>query len=246
MNDFFSLYDTLIDEIPESSAPVTRTAKCRNWTLIETASSSGISMTTGGDSVAPLYPGGFTGLSLKDAAKAAKSWNFSGASFGHAAINAYYNTKARLEESDWYLPIENHYTWDMDFSGKTVGVIGHMHITDEMHRAAEKVFVLERSPQPGDYPDSACDFILPQCDIIIITGSSLINKTLPHLLEINPDAYTILTGGSVPMCPALLDHGIDMLAGLVLTEREAVRDRIERDDIHSPYGYGMPFVIKKQ
>lgn len=245
MKDFFSLYDTLIDGIPDNCEAVTDTAKCRNWTLVESEAASGIAMTTVGDSIPKLFPDGIKGISLKCAAGAAKSWNLSEASFGHAAINAWYNTKPRLDAGGYWLPFENHYTWDIDFSGKSVGIIGHMHITDEMHRAADRVFVLERSPGPGDYPDSACDYILPQCDIIIITGSSLVNKTLPHLLEINPGAYTILTGGTVPMCPALLDYGIDMLAGLVITQREEIRSRIDLNDIHSPYGFGLPFVIKK-
>ena len=44
-----------------------------------------------------------------------------------------------------------------------------------------------------------------------MTASPLVNKTLPHLLELSKDAYTILAGPSCPMCPQLLDFGNQLL-----------------------------------
>ena len=79
---------------------------------------------------------------------------------------------------------------------------------------------------------------------MLITGSSLINKTLPHLLSLCEHATTILLGPSVPMCPALLDFGIDRLAGFVVTEREGMAAHV-RGSVHgSPYAYGKSFLIK--
>jgi len=106
------------------------------------------------------------------------------------------------------------------------------------------VYIIERVPKAGDYPDAACDWILPRCDLVIITGSSLINKTLPHLLSLCEDATTILTGPSVPMCPALLDFGIDRLAGMVVTDRQAMAEHVRLGRHGSPYGCGQAFLIK--
>ena len=39
-----------------------------------------------------------------------------------------------------------------------------------------------RRPQSGDFPDPACEYLLPSMDYVFITGSTFINKTLPRLL----------------------------------------------------------------
>ena len=108
---------------------------------------------------------------------------------------------------------------------------------------AASVRILERSPRPGDYPDSACDWLLPQCDVVIMTASTLVNKTLPHLLELCRDAYTILAGPSCPLCPGLLELGIDRIAGLVITDPDGMKDKILREIPGPPYPLGKPFLL---
>ena len=53
---------------------------------------------------------------------------------------------------------------------------------------ASEVYIIERRPKPGDYPDSACEYLLPDCDIVIMTASAAINKTLPRLLELSKNS----------------------------------------------------------
>ena len=141
--------------------------------------------------------------------------------------------------------MDRYYTQGLDFKGKTVGLIGHLNGPPEMRRDAKTVYTLEKAPQEGDYPDSACDWLLPRCDIVIITGSSLINKTLPHLLDLCRGAYTILTGPSVPLCPALLEQGIDRIAGMVVTDPEGMKNSVLSGQRGSPYRYGKPFLLVK-
>ena len=126
-----------------------------------------------------------------------------------------------------------------------MGLIGHLNGPPEMRREAKEVYIIEKSPQEGDYPDPACDWLLPRCDIVIITGSSLINKTLPHLLSLCRGAYTILTGPSVPLCPALLEQGIDRIAGMVVTDSEGMQNSVLTGQRGSPYRYGKPFLLVK-
>lgn len=77
---------------------------------------------------------------------------------------------------------------------------------------------MDREEKPGAYPDSAAEFFLPQCDVVIITGSAAINKTMPRLLELSENAEVILTGPSVSCCPELLELGISRLNGRVITD----------------------------
>lgn len=244
-NDFFAIYDALLSHMDQSGGTIKSCFNGEYWSIAETESHMGVAMTTHGCSISPMFSGGFSGLCLKEAAEAAKSWNFMEAGLGMAAVNAWYNTERRLEQLSCFEPFEKYCTDGLDFRGKTVALIGHMHGPEEMRRLAKEVHIIEREPQSGDYPDSACDYILPRCDIVLITGSSLVNKTLPHLLELCSDAYTILTGPTVPMCPELLELGFDRLAGLVVCDRVGMRGHVSAGVPGSPYGYGRPFLLKR-
>lgn len=240
--DFFAIYNALLEGV-DSPTPVLTTAMGEQWCLAGTETGLGIAMHTPGASIPPLHPAGLAGLPLSEAAQAVRSWNLEEASFGLAAVNAFYNTPARLAALGAGLPESGHYADRLDFTGLTVGIVGHMHGPAGLREKARQVYVLERSPQPGDYPDSACELLLPRCDLVIITGSSLINKTLPRLLALCRNAYTILTGPSVPLCPALLDFGIDRLAGLVVTQREVMTAHVRQSVPGNPYFLGQGFLL---
>lgn len=242
--NYFALYDALIDGV-ESRETVKGAVPGERWALVETEKTSGMAMFTGGHSIAPMY-GRFEGFTLREAAEAVKSWNLEEASLGLAAANAFYNTPERLDALGARVSMDVFYTDGIDLRGRTVGVIGHMNGPRGLREQAKAVYTLERAPQEGDYPDSACDWILPRCDLVLITGSSLVNKTLPHLLELCEGASVILTGPSVPLCPALLDCGIDRIAGMAIADRAALRERVESGRRGSPYGEGIPFLLKKR
>ena len=245
-NDFFALYDCLIRNIPRGCGSVMSSYASDSWTGIETSGGNlGIAMTTGGDSIAPMFPEGFTGKELRDAAQAVKSWNFREASYGMAAVNAFYNSPERLKKLGCAEPYENYCTRGLDLSDAVVGIIGHLKMPPEILNSFKEYYFIERAPQPGDYPDSACSMILPACDAVFITGSSLVNKTLPSLLELSKNAYTILTGPTVPMCPELLEYGINRLAGMAVTDRAGMVSAMEANTPCSPYPFGTPFLIEK-
>lgn len=242
MDDFFELYRILTDGIRED-APVINTLMGECWTAVETGNRFGIAMTTPVDTAPRMLPEDYRGISLKELASACTGWNLTEAGYGMAAVNAFYNTPQRLEQLQAYEPFENYCTQGLDLRGKHIGVVGHMNMPESVSRQAASLRYLERNPRPGDYPDSACDWLIPQCDVVIITASTLVNKTLPHLLELSRNAYTILTGPSCPMCPELLELGIDRLAGLVITEPEGMKQKILQETSGPPYPFGKPFLL---
>lgn len=245
MNDFFSLYDLLIDGI-HTDAVIRSTLMGECWTAVETAGHFGMAMTTPVDTAPRMLDRDYCGISLKELATAAKSWNLSEAGFGMAAVNAFYNTPAKLEQLGAYEPFDNYCTDGVDLKNKRIGVIGHLNMPSSVYDQAKKVLILERNPRPGDYPDSACDFLFPQCDVVIMTASTLVNKTLPHLLDLCKNAYTILAGPSCPMCPNLLELGIDRIAGLVITDVNGMKDKIIREIPGPPYPMGKPFLLTRE
>ena len=98
-----------------------------------------------------------------------------------------------------------------------------------MLSVAQEVVILEREPKPGDYPDSACEYLLPDCEVVLITGSASVNKTMPRLLELAKNARIVLTGPTVPLCPRLLDLGIQRLNGSVVLDGEGLLRRIVQE-----------------
>lgn len=76
----------------------------------------------------------------------------------------------------------------------------------------------ERVPRPGDHPDTACEYLLPECDYVFISSSSFVDKTAPRLLELSRRAHTVLVGPSTPLPPMLFDYGVDTTTGFVVTD----------------------------
>lgn len=244
MSDFFRIYDTLLEGIRETEK-INCAIAGANWAAVGTEERFGIALLTEGASRPPLLKGEREGMSLAKLAGAVCSWNLEEASYGLAAINAFYNTQERLEQLQCEEPFDNFCTGGLALRGKRLGVVGHLRMPAYIEEEAGEVLYLERKPGPGDFPDSACDWILPTCDIVLITGSALINKTLPHLLELCRDAYTILVGPSVPMCERLLDCGIDRLSGLVITEQDTLLQAIRCEKDRTPYPMGKAFLLSK-
>lgn len=108
-----------------------------------------------------------------------------------------------------------------EFAGARVAVIGHFR-NMEILAASCDLTVLERRPSNGDTPDPACEYVLPEQDVVLITGTTVTNKTLPRLLELSKGAYIALVGPSTPISPVWFDYGVDLLAGSVLTDPHGV------------------------
>lgn len=244
MNDFFAIYDMLIAGVA-SGETVTGSTMGSCWTAVETAGRFGMAMTTPVDTAPRMLAGEYTGMALEELAAAAKSWNLTESSYGMAAVNAWYNTPDALERLGAYEPFDKYCTDGLDLRGKKIGVVGHLNMPVSVYEQAESVRILERNPRPGDYPDSACDWLIPQCDVVIMTASTLVNKTLPHLLDLSRNAYTILAGPSCPMCPGLLEFGIDRIAGLIITDVAGMKHKILADISGPPYPMGKPFLLTR-
>ncbi len=106
---------------------------------------------------------------------------------------------------------------------KRVAIIGHFPFTERLRDQVGQLWVLELTPREGDIPATHIPTLLPQADIVAITSTTLINRTLPSVLKHKrPDALTLLLGPSTPLSPVLFDWGIDILSGAVVDNVEAV------------------------
>jgi len=98
--------------------------------------------------------------------------------------------------------------------GKRVAIVGHFPFLARVREKAEALWVFEKNPREGDFNEADADRFIPQADVVAITGTSLTNHTLPHLLELcNPKAFIIMLGDTVPLSPVLFDYGVHALSG---------------------------------
>lgn len=155
------------------------------------------------------------GQDLQTAASLCKSWDFTEASVGTAALNAFHNSPATVRSIEGMSFTQNAFSdYALAVQNKKAAVIGHFFNLEKFLTNAASVSVLERKPWPGDFPDSACEYILPEQDFVFITGSAFINKTLPRLLQLSGKSRAIVLGPSTPMSPVLFKFGADELSGL--------------------------------
>jgi len=104
---------------------------------------------------------------------------------------------------------------------KKVAIVGHFPFIPKIREIARKVWVVEKNPKEGDLDESAAEDLIPRADVAAITGTSLTNHTLDHLLELcNSAAYVILLGDTAPLAPLLFDYGVDAISGTKVVNPE--------------------------
>lgn len=107
--------------------------------------------------------------------------------------------------------------------GKRVAIIGHFPFVPQLRKTAKELWVIEQNPAEGDLPEDASERLLPQADVIGITGTAFTNHTIESLLSLcNSSAYVLTLGDSAPLSPLLFDYGIDAVSGTRVIEPETV------------------------
>ena len=107
--------------------------------------------------------------------------------------------------------------------GNKVAIIGHFPFVPRLRQAAGELWVIEQHPRKGDFPAGEAERLLPQADVIGITGTAFTNHTIEYLLSLcRPEAYTVLLGGTAPLSPVLFEHGVDAISGTKVVDPEAV------------------------
>lgn len=222
INNFFRIYDRLIDGI-EPGIVVEDYNYGDHWTSIRTKDSLGLAKRFN-DNTGPrvLNIDNYKGTELKELASLSKSWNLEEASIGLAAINAYYNSMEHANHLGLSEDTGDAFNmYKEDIKDKKVAVIGHFPFIERELDGICDLKILERNPSEGDYPDSACEYILPESDYVFITSCTIVNKTFPRLLELARNARVVMVGPSTPMAELLLDEGIFDLSGFIATDIDA-------------------------
>jgi len=106
---------------------------------------------------------------------------------------------------------------------RRVAIVGHFPFVSRVRAAVATCWVLELNPLPGDLPAEMAPEILPQADVVAITGMTLVNGTFEGLAALcRPDAFVMVLGPSTPLSPLLFDYGVRAVSGTVVTDIPAV------------------------
>ena len=239
----WNLYKKLVEGVPDDIA-VKDVCIGNHWVMIEAESGCGMAMNvSGGRGTYGLYPNALH-MSLRDLAAQCASWNFLEASVGVAALNAWYSTPENATAAGMLIEekgVNDGFELYRGLcQGKKVTVVGHFPLIERLADECQ-LSILERNPQAGDFPDPACEYIVPHQDFLFCTGITLTNKTMPRLLQLSnrPQTSTILVGPSVVPAPVLYDYGVDCMAGSVITDPERAKAAVLQAATSSIFKQGV-------
>ena len=104
---------------------------------------------------------------------------------------------------------------------KKVVIVGHFPFVNKLRELAKELWVVERKPQSGDIPASEAKRVIPQADVIAITGTALINGTMGELLSWCPkESIVMVLGATTPLSPVWFDYGVDLVSGTRVIDPE--------------------------
>jgi uncharacterized protein (DUF4213/DUF364 family) len=182
------------------------------------------------------FPGKLRGRRAADLAREALSGHGIRRTVGIATVNA-------LADCCWqrrpHPDVELRYGVDafdateIRHSDRVVVVGAFVPFLKELKRRSQAFLVLEQDPAtlkadelPFFRPAEQAAEILPNADVVLITGSTLVSNTLEHLLTLTrPDARVTVVGPTVGMLPdAFLARGADVLGCVRITEPDPFLD----------------------
>jgi uncharacterized protein len=156
--------------------------------------------------------------SIRELAELAHSSQPLEAALGVAAINS-------MLEVDESKSVEINASEVLSSRGKNknIALIGRFHFIQQLRQSAKNLWVIEQQPAEDEYPAEAAAELLPQAEVVAITGSAFVNHTLDGLLALcKPGTEVMVLGPSTPLSPVLFDHGVTLLSGTRVVDEEAV------------------------
>ena len=182
------------------------------------------------------FPGKLKGRPAFDFAREALGDNGIRRAAGIAAMNALADTCWRRRphpETELRLGIDAFDATEIRPGDKVVVVGAFVSFLRELKRRHQPYLVLEQDPAtlkadelPFFRPAEQAAAVVPEADVLLITGTTLINGTLEELLALaRPTARVTMVGPTVSLLPdGFLRRGADILGTVRITDPDAFLD----------------------
>lgn len=213
------ILEDVIASLPQEETKVRGIHVCAHWTAV-LSRQCGLASTFKEEDHPHRGVKDVGGLAKKSAFELAlysRSEHLLEASIGMAALNSLIDIdESRCIEANAYkILLEKG-------KGKNVAVVGHFPFLSILRESVKNLWVIEKRPLEGDLSEEAAGEILPQCDVVGITGTTFINHTLEGLLAQCKGSFVALIGPTTPLSPVLFDYGIDVISGSKVMDPEEV------------------------
>ena len=108
-------------------------------------------------------------------------------------------------------------------AGKKVVIVGRFPFNQSLKSHVGKLTILEQDPRGAELPQESSPEVIPEADIVAITGMTFINRTMDHLIDLcSKEALVLILGPSTPLSPVLFDHGVQLISGAVVEDIPSV------------------------
>ena len=112
---------------------------------------------------------------------------------------------------------------------KNLMVVGNFPFVNSLRSNVRNLWVMERQPGAGCISEEEGYKLLPEADVVAITGSSLINHTFERIVSsCRSDSFKIMLGPSTPLSALLFDYGLDAIGGALVEDVNTVLAEIEQ------------------
>lgn len=220
-----ALLEKLLEHLSDAEAEVEQVAAGGRFSAVRAGGRVGLASMLGA-TPAPGdqdLPRAIRGWSLRRAAGLLLDDSPFKASLGLAALNAGFAPPpeiAALSAGDLLQELAK---------GKRVVVAGDFPFAQDLKQAASSLTIIDLRPGHGIEPGPEAEAALADCQVAAISSTALLTRSLAGLMEAAKQALIILVGPSTPWAPVLFEMGVDMLAGSMITDPDAVLEAVARD-----------------
>lgn len=224
------LLEALLRNLPAEPVPVRKVLMGVHWTMVA-SKYCGLSSTLvgsgphGGSTVRDV--GVLHNKTAQELAGLALSENLLEASIGIAALNSLLEVdESRMVQVNAAEVIAR------ESAGRNLAIVGHFPFISRMRTIAKNCWVIEKRAFEDDFPEEAAHDLVPQADVVAITGTALINHTLAGLLSLcRPDSLVMVLGPSTPLSPLLFQYGVSFVSGSRVIDEDAAAITIQQGAI---------------
>lgn len=114
-------------------------------------------------------------------------------------------------------------------AGKNLMVVGHFPFVNTIRTSVRNLWIMEKKPGAEYISEEEGYHLLPEADVVAITGSSLINHTFERIMSnCRSGSFKIMLGPSTPLSPVLFDYGLDAIGGALVEVVNTVLAEVEQ------------------